>query len=169
MGVNVLFDGLDTLTAFGVRLEQGGLDIFEMPPTPKEPFFNEWPDQSGRDYDLDAPVVYQTQVFEVPFLIIGSDMADYRKKKRDLLKLLDANRDFDLQILDWGEAFRVRYKGAASWSFINVDLETSTSARFVLRLECNHGDAYVFKYLVDNSGRYIIINGVKVLVKTVIK
>jgi|SRR5690606_9568028 len=166
MGVNVLIDGYDLETTFGICLEEGGLSIFETPPTPKEPFYNEWPDEHGRDYDTDSPVVYETQIFEVPFLLIADDMADYRKKKKDFLSLIDFNGEFDLQVIDWGEAFRLRYKGVASWNFINVDLGSSTSARFVLRLECNHNMAYVFKYLVDNSGRYIVINGKKMMVKT---
>lgn len=166
MAVNILIDGIDITTAFGVRLQNGGLSVFEMPPTPREPFYNEWPDQNGRDYDTESPVVYQTQVFEVPFLLIARNMVDYRKKKRDFLSLIDFNGEFDLQVIDWGEAFRLRYKGVASWNFINVDLGSSTSARFVLRLECNHNKGYVFKYLVDNSGRYIVINNKKMMVKT---
>lgn len=166
MVVSVLINGFDLRDAFGVYLEDGGLQVFEIPPTPKEPFYNEWSDQNGRDYDTESPVVYQTQTFEVPFLITASNMVDYRKKKKDFLSLIDFNGEFDLQIIDWGEAFRLRYKGVASWNFINVELGSSTSARFVLRLECNHNKGYVFKYLVDNSGRYIVINNKKMMVKT---
>lgn len=168
--VRVLINGIDLEDAFGIYLEEGGLDVFETPPIPKDPFFNEWPDHSGRDYDTESPVVYQTQTFEVPFLLIASNMVDYRKKKKDFMSLIDINGEFDLQIIDWGEAFRLRYKSSASWSFINADLTSSTSARLVLRLECNHNEGYVFKYLTDNSGRYIVINGGnKVMVKTSFK
>lgn len=167
MGVSVLINGFDLEQAFGICLEEGGLDQFEIPPVPREPFYNEWEDQSGRDYDDSSNLVYESQNFEVPFLIIGSSMVDYRKKKREFLDILEANREFDFQILDWGEAFKLRYKGVLVWEFINVDLLAETSARFVLKLECNFKPSYVFKYLADNSGRYIIINdNQKVLVKT---
>lgn len=167
MAVSVLINGYDLRHAFGVYLEDGGLQVFEIPATPKEPFYNEWSDQNGRDYDTDSPVVYQAQTFEVPFLMSGSSIVDYRKKKKDFMSLIDFNGEFDLQIIDWGEAFRLRYKGVVSWSFINLDLGSSTSARFVLRLECNHNKGYVFRYLTDNIGRYIVINdNQKILVKT---
>lgn len=167
MGASVLIDGYDLESTFGICLEDGGLDKFELPAIPKEGFFNEWHGQSGRDYDESGALVYESQTFEVPFLIIGSSMADYRKKKREFLDLIEVNSEFDFQIIDWGEAYKLRYKKFTSWEFINVDLDTSTSARFVLQLECNFNPAYVFKYLADNSGRYIIINdNQKVLVKT---
>lgn len=168
MGVEVFINSYDLEKAFGVCLEDGGLSRFETPPTPKEPFFNEWPDESGRDYDTSSPVVYQSQVYEVPFLIIGKSMADYRKKKREFLELISINGEFDFQIVDWGEAYRLRYKSTASWDFINTNLAGETSARFVLRFENNHGlPVYMFRYLVDNFGRYIVINGgKKIMVKT---
>ena len=168
MGVDVFINGYDLERAFGVCLEEGGLDKFEPTPTPKEAFYNEWPDVSGRDYDESAPQVYETQLFEVPFMIVGSSMADYRKKKREFMSIIDFNGDFDFQIVEWSEAYRLRFRGSVSWEFINADLNGPTSARFVLRLECNHGNpAYVFRYLAANDGRYIVINGgSKIMVKT---
>jgi len=168
MAVKVLINGIDVQEAFGIYLEDGGLTVFEQPPTPREPFFNEWVDQSGRDYDQGVPVVYETQTFDVPFLILGANMADYRKRKANFLELINFNGDFDFQILDWGEAYKLRYKGASSWTFINEHLLESTSARFVLKFERNPNVLpYVFKYLADNLGRYIIINdNQKILVKT---
>lgn len=168
MSVSVLINGYDLKDTFGIYLEDGGLDKFEQPPTPKEPFYNEWPDQSGRDYDETSEVVYETQYFEVPFLLIGSSMADYRKKKSDFLQLIDFNGSFDFQIIDWGEVYKLRFKAVTSWDFINVSLDGRTSARFVLKLERNPNvKPSVFKYLVDGLKRYIIINGnQKILVKT---
>jgi hypothetical protein len=168
MGADVLINGYDLEKTFGVCMEEGGLSVFEQPPIPREPFFNEWPDQSGRDYDETSAVVYQTQFFEIPFLIIGSTMADYRKKKADFMKLIDFNGSFDFQVIDWGEAYKLRYKEVASWEFINTNLGSETSARFVLRLELNPNvKPSIFKYLVDGLKRYIIINGnQKILVKT---
>jgi len=168
MSVSVLINSYDLQAAFGVFLEDGGLDRFEIPPLPREPFFNEWQDESGRDYDDTSDQVYQSQSFEVPFLLVGSSMVDYRQKKREFLELINFNGEFDFQILDWGEAFKLRYKSTSSWELLNVGLESETSARFVLIFECNFKPTYVFKYLADNQGRYIVINdNQRMLVKTV--
>lgn len=168
MACKILINGYDIQEAFGVMLEDGGLDKFEKEPIPKEPFYNEWADQSGRDYDESSPRVYQPQVFEVPFLIKCSNMADYRQKKSEFMELIDFNGEFDFQIVDWGEAFKLRYKEVSSWDFINVDLESETSARFVLKLECNFNPTYVFKYLATNEGDYIVANdGTKIMVKSI--
>lgn len=167
MSVSTLINGYDLKDAFGIVLEDKGLEKLEPPPTPKEPFYNEWPDQSGRDYDNVSPVVYEPRNIELPFLLIASSMADYRKKKKDFMQLIDFNGEFDFQIIDWGEAFKLRYKSVTSWEFINIGLDSTTSARFVLKLENNFGKPSIFKYLVDGLKRYIIINGnQRILVKT---
>lgn len=167
MSVSVLINGYDLEQTFGVCLEDGGLSVFETPPIPKEPFFNEWQDQSGRDYDESAPVVYDSQLFEIPFLMVANSMSDYRRRKRDFLELITVNTEFDFQVLKWGEAFKMRFKGASNWDFITTNLDGETSARFVLRLENNFNKGYAFRYLADNLGRRIVINGSQeILVKT---
>lgn len=168
MDCKVLINGYDLQESFGVVLEDGGLDRFEKPAIPKEPFFNEWHGVSGRDYDDSAEQSYQAQTFEVPFLIVGNSMMDYRQKKYDFMELIDFNGEFDFQIVDWGEAFKLRYKEATVWDLVNSNLEGETSARFVLKLECNFKAAYVFKYLADNDGRHIVANdGTKIMVKSI--
>ncbi|WP_437918446.1 hypothetical protein [Sphingobacterium sp. LRF_L2] len=168
MAVNILINSYELTTAFGVYLEDGGLSEFEQPPVPKVPFYQEWADESGREYDTTSAVVYECRYFEIPFLIKGKDMQDYRKKKTEFLSLIDQNDDVDFQVVDWGETYRLRYVSAKDWKFINEGLTTKTSARFVIRFEDNHGTpSYIFKYLADNYGRYIVINGgQKILVKT---
>lgn len=167
---SVLINQIDIAAAFNVMLEKGGLSVFETPPKMKEPFFNDWVDQSGKDYDEDAKAVYESQSFEIPFLIFGEGVQDYRKKKREFLDLIEGHNEFDFQILDWGEAFRLRFKEANSWKLLNKSMEGRMFARFILKLECNFNPMYVFKYLADNSGRYIVINdNQKMLVKTTYK
>lgn len=166
-GVNLLINAYVLETAFGIVLEEGGLEVFEKPATPKAIFFNEWPELSARDYDENAPLVFEPRTLEVPFLIVGNSMEDYRTKKEAFLELIMINGEFSLQILEWGESFRLRYKETVSWEFINTSLDGETSARFVLRFEDNHGQTESFSYLVDGSIRYLVINkNQKILVKS---
>lgn len=165
-GVNTFIDGYELESAFGVCLEEGGLNVFEKPPKPKEPFFNDWNDQNGREYDDVSPLKYESRTFDVPFLIIGSSMVDYRKKKKDFLDLIMKNGEFDLQIMEWGEAFKVRFKEFVSWDLLNSGINSETSARFVVRLEDNYGRPMAFRFLVSEQGKYIISNNKRILVKT---
>lgn len=168
MDCKILINGYDLYEAFGIVLEQGGLEKLEAPPTPREPFYNEWHGISGRDYDESTLRAYEAQIFEIPFLIIGNSMADYRAKKKDFFELIDFNGEFDFQIIDWGEAYRLRYKGVSSWTFINENIEGETSARFVIKMECNFSPTYMFAYLADNDGNYIVINDdERILIKTI--
>ncbi|WP_313234234.1 hypothetical protein [Sphingobacterium multivorum] len=164
--MDVFIASYDIVEAFGVYLEDGALSILERPPKPRLPFYNEWEDENGRDYDVNDKIVYEPQIFDVPLLIKGDSMSDYRKKRADFLQLI--SQPFDFQVLDWGEAFQLRLIDIVGWDYINVGLTSKTSARFVLRFENNHVlPTYVFRYLADNKGRYIIINDNKrILVKT---
>lgn len=168
MGVDVLISGIDIESALGVCLEEGGLSVFEDPTPYKEVFFNIWPDAPGKDYDETAELIEDVQEFEVPFLIKGTSMADYRKKKREFLQMIMINGSIDFQIIDWGEAFKLRFKSVSSWEFINAELYDECSAKFTIKFETDpNKKPYLFKYLVDGLKRYIIINGnQRILVKT---
>lgn len=167
--MTVFIESYDIASAFGVRIEEGALSILEKPPKPRVPFFNEWEDENGRDYDQDDKIVYEPQIMDIPLLIIGNSMADYRKRRAEFLELV--SKPFDFQILEWGESYQLRLIDILEWSFINMDLQSITCARFVMRFENNHVlPTYLFRYLADNQGRYIIINDNKrILVKTTYK
>lgn len=164
---NILINGIDIAAAFGVLLDKGGLEKFELPPKRKEVFFNDWKDQNGLDYDESAPIVYESQIFDVPFIIHGNGIQDYHKKKNDFLELININGEFDFQIVNWGHAFKLRYKEIPSWGLLNKSKHSKMYANFVLRLENNFNKGYAFRYLADNLGRRIVINGSQeILVKT---
>ncbi|WP_286767153.1 MULTISPECIES: hypothetical protein [Sphingobacterium] len=166
MAIDVFIQSYDTVETFGVYLLDGGLSVLEQPPKPRIPFFNEWEDTSGRDYDENDSLVYEPQTLEVPFLMVGENMADYREKRRDFLDLI--SEPFDMQVLEWGESYKLRLIEISDWQLLNESLTGETSASFVLKLENNHVlPTYVFRYLADNKGRHIIINDNKrILVKT---
>lgn len=165
---SVLINSIDLESAFNVLLDKGGLSVFENPPKPKEPFYNDWKDQSGKDYDESAPMVYESQVFDIPFVIHGNGISDYRHKKAQFLELIETNNEFDFQILNWEQSFRLRYKECVSWGLLNKSMKNSMFSRFVLKLECNFNASYGFKYLVANDNRYIVANnGDKILVKAI--
>lgn len=168
MGADILINGIDIELAFGVCLEEGGLSVFEKPTSYKEVFFNEWPDSVGKDYDETAELIEDVQEFEVPFLIKGKSMTDYRKKKREFLAKICINSSIDFQVVEWGEAFKLRLKSFSSWEFINAELYDECSAKFTAKFETDPtSKPYEFKYLVDGLQRYIIINGnQRILVKT---
>lgn len=162
-----MINNYDLEQAFGICLEEGGLNAFERPAIPKEPFFNEWYEHPGRDYDESAPFVLSPRTIDIPLLIKGGNMEDFRAKKRQFLELIGMNGEFSFQILEWGEAFRLRYKEITDWSFINIGTDSETSARFVLRAEDNHAVGERFAFLVDGEGRYFTINkNQRILVRT---
>lgn len=166
-GVDILINSYDLEQAFGVMLEEGGLEVFEMPSDPKTIFFNEWPEFSGKDYDDTSPFVHESRMLDIPFLIVGNDMDDYRKKKKEFLDLVSFHGEFDFQIIDWGETYALRLKGFSNWEFLNMSLHGETSARFIMKCEDNYGiPKYRFKYLTDNLGRYFLVNDKKMLVKS---
>lgn len=166
-GVDIMINNYDLEQTFGICLEEGGLDAFEVPAAPKEPFYNEWFEEPGKDYDQSAPFVLSPRTIDIPFLIKADTMEGFRLKKRQFLELISINGEFSFQILEWGEAFKLRYKEIVEWSFINVGIDSETSARFVLRAEDNHGVSQQFAYLVDGGLRYFIINkNQRILVRT---
>lgn len=138
MEVNILINGVDVQSDFGVCLEDGGVDAPQLPATPKQPFYNEWEDSSGRDYDTTTLLVYQAQTLELPFLIIANNMEDYKIKKLGFLNLVIKNVDLVFYFSGIDETLKIRYVETVSWDFINLDLDSQTSARFVMRFEKNH-------------------------------
>lgn len=168
MGADVLISGIDIESAFGVCLEEGGLSVFEKPTPYKEVFFNEWTDSPGKDYDETAELIEDVQEFEVSFLIRGTSMVDYRKKKREFLEMININGSIDFQVIEYGEAFKLRFQSISDWDFINAELHDECSAKFTIKFETDPtSKPYEFKYLVDGLQRYIIINGnQRILVKT---
>lgn len=157
------------LSIYGLHLDKGALSVFEHPPTPKEVFFNDWKDEDGFDYDDESAIFYEPQTFDIPFIMKADNLADYRKKRREFLDLIKS--DFDFQILDWGETYKLKLIKVVKWEFISRVLEGNIFVTITLQLENNHVlPTYVFRYLADNQGRYIIINDNKrILVKTTYK
>lgn len=138
MAVRLLIEGLDLQDNFGIVLEDGGVNATEKPPVPRTAFFNEWEDESGKDYDDSAPVVFQSSVIELPFLIKANSMAEYRQKKDAFLALIVVNKDISFEITGLTASLNFRYVETMSWEFINIGLTSITTARFVLRFEKNH-------------------------------
>ncbi|MDR6734163.1 hypothetical protein [Sphingobacterium sp. 2149] len=166
MTVSVFINSYDIIEVFGLHLGRGALSVLEQPPTPKEVFFNDWIDENGKDYDDTSNINYEPQVFDIPFLMKAQGILDYKKKRRDFLDLL--KKDFDFQVLDWGESFRLRLKKIAKWEYANRPFSDTIYVRIILQVENNYVlPTYVFRYLADNLGRYIVINDNKrILVKT---
>lgn len=164
MSVKILINGFDLQEKFGIVLEDGQLEKFKLPPTPKEPFYNEWADVSGKDYDTTSPVVYETQIFEISFLMKALDKDDYRIKEKAFLQLINVNSEFTFKLVDYALAFYLRYKGAVEWRPINVYNNGIVESRMVLKLENNHrpvpddGGGTTINVLADNQGRLLVIN-----------
>lgn len=138
MAVNVIIDGINIKTQFGVYLEEGGINIPEKPATPRVPFFNEWEDENGKDYDTDATVVFQSTTMDIPFLIVGKDLADYRQKKNGFLELIVKNGDVSLEIQGLIAVQKLRYVETVSWDFISIGEDEATSAKFTIKFERNN-------------------------------
>ncbi len=154
------------ISAFGIYLERGALSVFEIPPTPKEPFFNDWIDENGKDYDDVSDIRYNPQVFDVPLIMEAEGIADYRKKRRDFLDMI--KNEFDFQVFEWGESFKLRLIKISTWEYLKKPFQGKIYVKIVLQVENNFVlPTYVFRYLADNKGRFIIINdNKKILVKT---
>ena len=138
MQVKVTIDSVDIQNDFGVYLEQGGIDAPQLPPTPRQPFFNEWEDSSGRDYDTTSPVVFSPQILEVPFFIIAGNLAEYKTNKDAFLDLVVKNTELNVTFSGIGQSLKLRYVETVSWELLEIALDGQTSARFVLKLENNH-------------------------------
>lgn len=162
MPADITINDKDIETLYGLCMEEGALNIFQVPPTPKEAFYYEWGDRSGRDYDENAAVLYQVQTFEVPFLMVADDMSDYNTKKKEFLELINTNKEFVLRLEQTSQAFKLRYKGSTNWEFVNYDPSRPISCKVTIKFENNHNPVdpvQTIQVLGDNKGRVIVVNG----------
>ncbi|WP_286894950.1 MULTISPECIES: hypothetical protein [Sphingobacterium] len=129
------------ISAFGIYLERGALSVFEIPPTPKEPFFNDWIDENGKDYDEDSDLSYQSQDYDIPLIMEGKNLQDYKEKKQAFLSLVSKKGEFTFHAANWSDPIKLRFKSFVKWDLISYSAslpDRGIFAKFTIKLQNNH-------------------------------
>src|SRR5690606_22226247 len=65
-------------------------------PKPKERFYNDWIDEHGKDYDTQAPTVYESLQYDIQCYLVAEGVADFQEKRASLLEILSRPEGFTL-------------------------------------------------------------------------
>ncbi|PVH27012.1 hypothetical protein [Sphingobacterium corticibacter] len=126
-------------TSLGLYFRRGSLysELLKLP-KPKERFFNEWPDQHGREYDTTSPTVYEPLQYSIACYLTADSIGDLQQKRSDVLELISKPEGFTLFSETLGRGFALRYIESGSFNTINpIWSKGKLYCEFTLTLENN--------------------------------
>lgn len=155
----------------GIYFKRGSVyDELGKLPKPKEAFFNNWPDQHGKDYDETVPMVFEALEYNISCYLIANDIGEYLNKRDELLAILMKPTGFTLFSNTLGRAFHLRYLDSTFFHHVNpVWSNGKLYIEFMLKLENNFkptdGKYYLTTggdYLLTENNEYLVITEKKV-------
>lgn len=125
-------------------------------PKPKPRFFNDWPDQHGKDYDEVSPTFYEALEYEISCILIAESVSDFQEKRSQILSIISQPVGFTLFSETLGRGFHLRYLDSPSFRHINpVWSNGKLYCEFVLKLENNFKPTLTEFFLADKEN-YIL-------------
>lgn len=127
------------ITSLGLFFRKGSLykELLKLP-KPKERFFNEWPDQNGREYDTTSPTVFEALQYSIACYLTADSIGDLQQKRSDILELISKPEGFTLFSQTLGRGFALRYIESGSFNTINpIWSKGKLYCEFTLTLENN--------------------------------
>ena len=125
----------NNINNYGVLLEDGNYPQLMQHPKRKEGYTHNWADQSGEDYDNQAPIVYETVVYNLSFLIVASTSAQLLDRYESFLTALTVPAGTTWQFTELNKTMKLHYVAATDFTDINF---YGGSARFVIQFKNRH-------------------------------
>ena len=111
-GGQYLLNGKDLYTEYGIIISAGKSDLLQYPST-KERFSNDWPDQNGKEYDLNAPVYFEDPKITLKGVMFASNESEFKTKRYNLFLELKKIGLSILRSIDLSKDFNVLYEESA--------------------------------------------------------
>lgn len=131
----VQINGQNMYAVYGVKLEEGNYPQLLKHPKKKDGYIYNWADGSGEDYDSFAPVVFETSLYNLSFLIVASSKADLLQKYSTFIAILVVSAGSVWTFTELNKTVKLHYVEATSFEEINF---YSGSARIVIQFKNRH-------------------------------
>lgn len=132
-GGQYLLDGKDLYLEYGFIVSKGKSDLLQYPKA-KERFYNDWPDENGKEWDLDAPIVFEDPIVNLTGYLLATHEESFLVKRYRLFTELRKPGTRELTCIDISEAFKVFYLSSSS-SIITRAIKGSDLIAWPLGLE----------------------------------
>ncbi|MCL7987726.1 hypothetical protein M8998_07230 [Sphingobacterium sp. lm-10] len=155
-------------TSLGLYFRKGSLysELLKLP-KPKERFFNEWPDQHGKEYDTTSPTVYESMQYSIVCYLVADNVQDLQEKRTAILQLISAPTGFSFFSETLSRGYALRYVESPSFNTLTpIWSNGKLYCEFTLTLENNFAATEQLNVLQDINSIVLTERGEQILVMT---
>jgi len=108
-------NNVDVYTTYGISFRPGTYAELLKLPKKKKGYEYNWGDENGIETDPDENPVFERQTYNLPIFIEAANGVAFYQKYNALKQFLITAKEFNLDFLEMGRRFKVRYSDMTSF------------------------------------------------------
>ncbi|WP_433863130.1 hypothetical protein [Sphingobacterium thalpophilum] len=113
--ITVKLNGADLYATYGILFRKGAYAELLKAPKRKKGYEYDWGDENGIETDPQEVPVYERLTYNLPIVIEARNGAEFFQRYNAFKMLLLNSKEFNLDVLDLGRRFKVRYSDMSSF------------------------------------------------------